>query len=233
MISRSPDNRCTNIHQMNPGSDTNYTAQNSLLDNSHRGNDHILIPDLASLGDPTSDADTVLSTAVTHHQQAGIHATVKSHVLLNENFDFVLSTTATSQSNGEATIPVFTAVPTIGPVEGTLIDLVDDGNNADAKLTIVDSHLPNLPTSPFVDTPETENDEESLYSFPSGGLEHPRQKSQQQPLLLEDESSSNHLQFDAMDRESEPLISYSASGRGRLGSTDVTLTLSVPGKKNE
>lgn len=144
-------------------------------------------------------------------------------VFLNENFDFVLP----------------------GPVEGTLIDLVDEEvtnavtggstrspvqgrTNPDTVGHLIDT----APDSEELVTASQEvqsiyssealaaiSDEEDTLCIYSAGSDTQR--------LLGEEETHHHHHLDEMDREAEPLIAFN---RGRLGSNDVTLTISVPGE---
>lgn len=152
-----------------------------------------------------------------------------NHVFLNDSFDFVLPNPTPIVTNGE-------------PVEGTLIDLVD----AEDAVTSVNSRSPvknrseNNHTSPVGQLIDTGPDRDSAtreavaYNRPhsldeghSDGDEDILCMYEKQHLLASHDQNGHpqHHQEDAMDRESEPLIAY---GRGRLGSTDITV--SVPGK---
>lgn len=207
---------------MNPGSGINGIAQNR----NHLPEQDLFFQDIEIVGNGLTSGDS---------HSATVQSTSKNHVLLNDNFDFVLSTSPSKVGS-----PTFQN--NSGSREGTLIDLVDDNNHSsiNGAVTIVDTfEYSNLPVNVghLVDTREltaapsqedysnardSDDEEEVLCVFSSGGSE------QHQPLQLGDESTSNQ-QFDAMDRESEPLISLS-SGRGRLGSTDVAVTIGAPGK---
>lgn len=232
------------------------SGRNHLLLNNHNNNN----------SNGATDDDPRLLVSVDDHSLQptsvgnGWTTSSKDHVFLNESFDFVPTITDPTQSlsNGVS-----------GPVEGTLIDLVDDSSSSTpqhesttvtsgntinrnpspeknliegvSSLVILDSGEPPeeqpLISTTTTTTQEVSNHQKRSYnnrrhhsSDHSDGDEDilcmykSSSAADKQRLLIATEHHPSQSLDDGMDRESEPLIAYSS--RGRLGSTDVNVTVS-------
>lgn len=191
-------------------------------------------PDLLTRINDSSDTENGWASST----GGGLPTTsTKNHVFLNNSFDFVLPSSSASTSQ-QPTQPSNDS----GLVEGTLIDLIGEGAPDASATTAAESVAPENLTNGAVNHHHQLGDEhESVHLFTSITSQESQpiaghsddedilcmysSESGDKQHLLSSSNSNNH--FDGMDRESEPLISYN---RGRLGSTDVTLTISVPGK---
>lgn len=235
----------------------NFLLNHNNHNPAHQHPDDLLIPEVSSLAIRDSPTTQENGWAVAQPPTNAFPAvpSSKNHVLLNDSFDFVLpeakpttiSSAAIAQQSTAAAVHCVNSSNTGGLVEGTLIDLVGEESNAcverspenltngvnhgasrDIGHHLLDSQLESvqlIATSQLNFSSEANaghSDDEDILCMYSAG-------SDTQHLLADEQNShhQHHNHQNAMDRESEPLIAYN---RGRLGSTDVTLTISVPGK---